>query len=133
MSTEVITTDPAASMAPAVKMCHVRALTGTLKQVSRWITRKELAAELGDSTPAFERKLRAVASVAAPVVVSYPGSPGYKHFDAASDQEIEHCIAAFRASASDQTRRANLYQNALNRRRKMAGPVAVQAELFALD
>lgn len=130
MSTELAA--PAATMAPAVRACHVRALTGVLHRLSAWVTRKELAALLGDPTPGFERKVRAVASVAAPVVVSYPGSPGYKHFEAATVDEIRHCIAAFRASGTDQIRRAKLYERALDRRLARERAVETQ-QTFTLE
>ncbi len=114
---------------PQVKAAQVRRLVAILKRSGEWMTRRELAIELGDASPAFERRVRAIASVAAPVVVSFPGSPGYRHFEACSEEEIEHCVNAFRSSGTDQIKRGNLYLHALNRRRTHRGPQPVQVEM----
>lgn len=52
-----------------------------------WITRREL------ETLGFgERELRAL-SESDERIFSYPGSPGYKHFDHVSETEFDPCIA----------------------------------------
>jgi hypothetical protein len=108
---------PVETVAPVVRATHVKALVHELRKAGDWCTRKQLAALIGDGKPAWERKVRAIASVSAPQVVSFPGSPGYKLLSACTEEEIEHCIHALRAQATDMGRRANLYQHALNQRR----------------
>jgi|GEM_PF-3113599 len=109
---------------PSVTHGNVRWLVGALKTAGVWKKRNELGIE--------ERKARRIASVARPVVVSYPGSPGYCHIDFVDDGELEHCINAHRAVARDATCTANLYQHALNQRRLKASAPRMQSEL-ALD
>jgi hypothetical protein len=120
------------SPVPEVHACHVRRLVSVLRESGEWMTRKQLAAIMGDQSAAWERKVRAIASVAAPVVVSFPGSPGYRHIGACTDEEVEHCINAFRSSAQDQMRRSNLYQHALNERRLRRTEKPVQ-EMLPLE
>jgi hypothetical protein len=78
-----------------------------------WMTAVEIAPMMGGVS---ERKVRKIASVAAPVVVSFPGSPGYKLWSACSVDEINHAIASFEAQATDMIKRANLYRQAYHRR-----------------
>lgn len=78
-----------------------------------WMTAEEIAAKM-EGAP--ERKVRKIASAAAPQVVSFPGSPGYKLWGACSVEEINHAIAAFEAQATDMIKRANLYRAAYHRR-----------------
>lgn len=55
-----------------------------------WVRRRIIEADLGWN----ERKVRAVAESAAPKILSYPGSPGYKLFNSAVE------IAEFELSDS---------------------------------
>ena len=73
-----------------------------------WLTADELAAALKWS----DRKVRAVARVMAPKVVSYPGSPGYKLWAVCSIPEIIATIDSFNSQAKDMTARAMLYESA---------------------
>lgn len=63
-----------------------------------------------------ERKVRKVARAARPVVVSYPGSPGYKLWDDCTVEEINHAINAFDSQAKDMTACAHTYRMAYHRR-----------------
>lgn len=53
----------------------------------RWMVRRELEAHGFD-----ERELR-ILSEADERIFSYPGSPGYKHFDNVTDAEFDKCQA----------------------------------------
>ena len=121
--------DPVQTVAPVVKATHVKALMIELRRSGRWLTRRALAALIGDATPSWERRVRAIASVAAPAVLSYPGAPGYIAIEKATDEEIEHGINALRAQGSDMCKRADLYEVALNQRRLARTAKPVQAEL----
>lgn len=101
--------------APAVSPEDVRRLVSILRSSGAWMTRRELAAAFGGEEVA-DRKVRAIAEVAAPVVVSWPGSPGYRHWDACSVEEINHCIEAFESSGRKQFQRAHVYRRAYHRR-----------------
>jgi hypothetical protein len=105
--------------APAIKPEDVQRLVSTLKRQSTWQTARDLAALLygKDCTPNTERKIRAIASAAAPVVVSYPGSPGYRHFDHCTMEELNNCTNAFHSQGRDMFARAVLYSKAIHRRR----------------
>ena len=102
---------------PQVSSRNVRDLVAVLKREGKWRTRRELAVELGNGKPSWERKVRRIASVARPVVVSFPGSPGYCHLDAVSDDELQHCINAHKVVAKDAAYSAEVYQAALEKRR----------------
>lgn len=78
-----------------------------------WMTAAEIAGKIEGAT---ERKVRKTASAAAPAVVSFPGSPGYKLWASCTVAEINHAIASFEAQATDMIRRANLYRRAYHRR-----------------
>lgn len=83
-----------------------------------WKTAEDVAAFLVrcGSEGWNERKVRATARVAAPVIVSYPGSPGYKLWADCKVEEIDHAINAFESQAKDMTARAMLYRSAYHRR-----------------
>jgi hypothetical protein len=84
-----------------------------------WKTAEELATFLKHSRqePGWtDRKVRATARAAAPAIVSYPGSPGYKLWADCTVEEIDHAINAFDSQAKDMTARAMLYRNAYHRR-----------------
>lgn len=116
---------------PQVMAAHVRGLLAVLKRLARWAKGDELAREMASNGRNWERKVRRIASVARPVVVSYPGSPGYCHLDAVTDEELAHCVAAHRAVSKDHAFSADLYQAALDKRRAERARLAkpVQAEL----
>lgn len=78
-----------------------------------WMTATQLAAQISGWT---DRKVRKVAAVAAPAVVSYPGSPGYKLWAACTVEEINHAIEAMEAQAGDMIKRAQVYRLAYHRR-----------------
>jgi hypothetical protein len=105
--------------ASAIKPEDVQRLVSTLKRETKWQTARELAALLfgKDCNPNTERKIRAIASAACPVVVSYPGSPGYRHFDHCTMQELNHCTNAFHSQGVDMFKRETLYIQAIHRRR----------------
>jgi hypothetical protein len=99
--------------APKVSVAQVEALVAVLTGKG-WVEAAELARQLGEKWS--DRKVRAVARAAAPGIVSYPGSPGYKIWGECSVEEIDHAIAAFESQANDMTARALLYRNAYHRR-----------------
>lgn len=78
-----------------------------------WMTAEQIAGKMDDAS---ERKVRKIASAAAPAVVSFPGSPGYKVWALCTVDEINHAIEAFEAQATDMIKRANEYRRAYHRR-----------------
>jgi hypothetical protein len=78
-----------------------------------WMTAAQIASQLEDMS---DRQVRKIAGAAAPAVVSFPGSPGYKLWGACTVDEINHAIEAFEAQATDMIKRANLYRSAYHRR-----------------
>ena len=109
----------ASSPAPAVTADEVQRLVEILRSTGAWMTRRELASVFGGEEIA-DRKIRAIAEVAAPVVVSWPGSPGYRHWDACTVAEISHCIDAFESSGKKQFQRAHVYRRAYHQRFRAA-------------
>ncbi|MBK8477484.1 MAG: hypothetical protein IPL39_14620 [Opitutaceae bacterium] len=105
--------------APAVSPEEIRLLVATLRKSGGWMTRRELAAAFGGEEIA-DRKVRAIAEVAAPVVVSWPGSPGYRHWDHCTVAEIDHCIGAFESTAKKLLARAHEYRKAYHSRGRAA-------------
>ena len=63
-----------------------------------------------------ERKIRAIARAAAPGIVSYPGSPGYKLWVECSVEELNHCLNAWDSQIRDNTVRRTLYSRAYHAR-----------------
>ena len=116
------------SPAPAVSTDEVRRLVEILRSTGAWMTRRELASVFGGEEIA-DRKIRAIAEVAAPVVVSWPGSPGYRHWDACTVAEINHCIDAFESSGKKQFQRAHVYRRAYHQRFRAAASVSIEALL----
>ena len=126
--------DPVETVAPIVRADHVMALVGVLRTAKTWRTRRELAALLNQPPAQFERLVRAAASVSAPRIVSWPGSKrGYILFEHATDEEVEHCMAAFRSVIRDYERRIGLYGAKLEERRRVraAGGIQTTMELGA--
>ena len=124
-----MSTEAADSPAPSVKAHEVRALLAVLKTNGGWMKCPELAVAIGHQKPAPERKVRKIASIAAPRVVSFPGSPGYCLLENCTEDEIEHCVNSLRAQGSDMIKRANLYARALNEQRMAVAPVEIQCAL----
>lgn len=84
------------------------------KDAKGWLTAKQIAGQMGED--ATERWVRKVASAAAPAVVSYPGSPGYKLWQLCSVEEISHCIESFESQGKDMFKRSVLYRRAYHAR-----------------
>lgn len=95
-----------------------------------WMTAHEIAAALNKDQPSFERRVRAIASAAAPEIVSYPGSPGYKLWDRCSVEEIDHAINAFETQGKDMIKRAHIYRLAYHRRHRNRAAGVVQASFL---
>jgi hypothetical protein len=78
-----------------------------------WLTRRDLEAR-----GFAERELRELAEHDADAALfSYPGSPGYKHFDHVTDAEFDRC-GALRSQAGRMLRRHMRYQRRWHRRGK---------------
>lgn len=114
---------------PAVSVAEVEQLVAALGDLKNWqpehekrngwATAAEIATHLDPEAAAIEngaRWVRKVASVAAPAVVSFPGSRGYKLWQLCSVDEINHCIEAFESQGKDMLKRAILYRQAYHRR-----------------
>jgi len=103
---------------PEVTTEQIERLVGVLGaagiETGGWLTAAEIAALLGARVS--DRTVRKIASAAAPVVVSYPGSPGYKLWARCEVEEINHCIEAFESQGRDMMKRAVLYRQAYHRR-----------------
>lgn len=69
-----------------------------LKSQSSWKTAADCCLALGLSiTSGNKRKVRDLASASREFIVSYPGSPGYRHIDKATSDELEHAAKAHRS------------------------------------
>ncbi len=87
-----------------------------------WLTAKKIAARIGEGST--DRRVRKIASAAAPAVVSFPGSRGYKLWQLCSVEEINHCIEAFESQGRDMLKRSVLYRRAYHKRfRGLAQPI----------
>jgi hypothetical protein len=100
--------------APEVTTEEIANLVGRLRVEGAWMTAAELAAAMGAGMS--DRRVRKIASAAAPAVVSYPGSPGYKLWQLCSVEEINHCINALESQGRDMIKRAVLYRQAYHKR-----------------
>lgn len=116
MSTET-QLDLLKSAAPStlVTVGEIERVCGLLRENGEWMTAKDIALAL-HQPPAFERRVRAIASAAVPQIVSFPGSPGYKLWQHCSVEEINHCIEAFQSQGNDMLKRAVLYSKAYHSR-----------------
>ena len=114
---------------PAVSAAEVEQLVAVLGDLKRWqpeheklngrATAAEIAVQLDPETAASgsgERWVRKIASEAAPAVVSFPCSRGYKLWQLCSVDEINHCIESFESQGKDMLKRAILYRRAYHRR-----------------
>lgn len=86
----------------------------TILKGRKWMTGPLLASQLGKGWS--DRKVRRVARAAAPVIVSFPGAPGYKLWAECSVEEIDRAIKSFESQARDMAARALLYQRAFHAR-----------------
>jgi hypothetical protein len=116
--------------APDISPAEVESLVGVLRSAEGWLTAREIAARMAHGTT--DRDVRAIASAARPVVVSYPGSPGYKLWQRCSVAEIDNCIAAFERQSREMTKGAVLYRQAYHRRFRGAPGDDIQAELAGI-
>jgi len=103
--------------APVASIHDVEKVLAILSENTAWQTAAEIAEQLGSGFN--DRKVRKVASSAAPRIVSFPGSPGYRLFDHCSVEEISHCIDTFRSQARDMTARSMLYERAFHQRHRV--------------
>ncbi len=88
-------------------------LLAILLEKAGWLTRRDLEA-LGFA----DRELRELAEWdQGAAIFSYPGSPGYKHFDHVTDVEFDRC-AALRSQARRMIYRHLRYQRRWHRRGK---------------
>lgn len=129
MKTELgLTISAPASRVPAE---FVESIVELLATARDWRTKREIAAQLGvPFTPAFERKLRAVAETAAPRVVSWPGSPGLKHWNFATLDEVNRAINAHESQGKDHYRRAHTYRVAYHSRFRAETPAGAEQTAF---
>lgn len=110
---------------PKVPAARVAAVVNVLRQEKGWLTAKQIAHALGNHSESFERVVRAAASVAAPTVVSFPGSPGYKFWDHCSVEEIDHCINSLEAQGKEMIKRANVYRVAYYKRHRVSAAAEI--------
>lgn len=101
--------------APVATVEDVDQVINVLRQATGWMTAREISEALGDTIN--DRKVRKVASAAAPQIVSYPGSPGYRLFSRCTVEEINHCINATESQGNDMIKRSVLYRTAYHQRR----------------
>jgi hypothetical protein len=114
---------------PVVDLLNVERLVAVLRTHGGWLKAHEIARALGEPiSDSAERRVRRLASAAAPEVVSFPGSPGYKVWSACSVEEINHCIESLEAQAKDMIRRAHVYRLAYHRRHRGARVAEATAE-----
>ena len=106
----------------------MKRLVDILREHKGWITRRELAVYFGGGDKA-DRMIRAIAEVSAPVIVSFPGSPGYRLWDFCTIEEINRCVDTFESSGRKQLLRGHVYRMALHRRFRTA-PADRSGELF---
>ncbi len=92
---------------------RLAALLAILHAHRGWLTRRDLEAQ-GFS----DRELRVLAEHDRDATIfSFPGSPGYKHFDHVTDQEFDRC-QALRSQARRMILRHLRYQRRWHRRGK---------------
>lgn len=102
---------------PVVAMEDVRRLVEALLNAGKNLSGEELAARLwGRSTESAKRKVRAIAKVARPRVVSFPGSNGYDLWERCTVEQIQHGIEALESQGKDMIKEANVYRMAYHRR-----------------
>ncbi|EIP99494.1 hypothetical protein OpiT1DRAFT_04012 [Opitutaceae bacterium TAV1] len=100
---------------PAATPGDVERLACVLRAADGWLTAGEIVLRLDHSMS--ERAIRAAASAAVPEVISFPGSPGYRHFSRCTVDEIQRCIDTLRSQGTEMLKRAVIIQRALHNRR----------------
>jgi hypothetical protein len=99
---------------PEVSEAEIARLVAVLREAGDWLTAREIAARMGEGVS--DRAVRAIASAAAPAVVSFPGSKGYKLWQLCTVAEVSHAIEAIESQGKDMIKRAVLYRQAYHRR-----------------
>jgi hypothetical protein len=106
--------------APKISPEEVQRTVEILQAGGNWMTAQDIAHCVTDGTPAarktFERRIRLIASVAMPKIVSYPGSPGFKLWDFCTVEEIDRAIAAFEHQGAEMLKRSIAYRQAYHKR-----------------
>lgn len=105
--------DFATGGAPEVSPADVERIVAILTDAADWMTAAAIAAKLGEGFT--DRHVRKAASAACPVIVSFPGSRGYKLWKLCTVEEIDHCIYAFESQGKDMIRRSVVYRTAYHR------------------
>jgi hypothetical protein len=75
---------------PAPPAGEIDRLLEYLAARPEWIPAKQLLADLGFS----DRKVRQLAEQSEARIISYPGSPGYRHFHHCTTDELAHAADA---------------------------------------
>lgn len=110
-----------ASAAPAVRIDEVKQLVDVLLAAGTRLTAAEICGRMfGTATETLKRRVRAIAKVARPRVVSFPGSAGYELWERCTVDEILHGIEALESQGKDMIKDANLYRMAYHRRLRRA-------------
>lgn len=92
---------------PAPPAGEIDRLLAFLFDNAGWTTAKDIAAALSFS----DRKVRQLAEQSDALVISYPGSPGYKHFDHCTTDELAHAADAHISQGRNQIRRGVRIRN----------------------
>ncbi|MBV9657192.1 MAG: hypothetical protein JO295_03685 [Verrucomicrobia bacterium] len=81
------------------------------------------AAQIHALDPSLDdRRLRAIAEASDGAIVSYPGSPGFRVFDDASEAEISHAIEALRSQGKRMIARSLALERRHHRRQLVDRP-----------
>lgn len=116
MKPEQLALDFAAPATTGPDRARLFNLVTILRETGSWITRRQL------ETIGFdERELRELCEHDDDgCVFSYPGSPGYKHFDLVTDEEFDRCVA-LKTQGEKMTQKWLRYQRRWHRRFKTRG------------
>lgn len=113
MKPQQLALDFAAPAANHEQAARLGELLMILQEHRGWLTRREL-----EGRGFSDRELRALAECDADAAIfSFPGSPGYKHFDHVTDAEFDRC-QALRSQARRMIHRHLRYQRRWHRRNK---------------
>ena len=103
--------------APEPTKDEIEQLLAVLRGHGGWLHAAEICAmERSAGRKTDERTVRAMASAAAPAVVSYPGSRGYKLWEFCTLDEINNCINSLDRQGKLMMRRSHLFRQAYYRR-----------------
>lgn len=117
--TDQLALDFTAAPTLPVDAARLAELLEVLRAHGGWMTRRELEAR-----GFADRELRELAEADKEgTIFSYPGSPGYKHFDRVEDAEFDRC-GALRSQARRMIGRHIRYQRRWHRRGKTRGTAA---------